>query len=293
MRRSRVHAFIIFALAVSTALVIDAGCPAEATAATLRRDTVAAFGHYVDLTEARINGDLASSDRSLWLDRLSESERRETIGRLQHGATIVSRMQTRDAGRDIEIPGGLSPSPSDGDDLCALTPASIVSRAAGCVVLRDVSRDVYRPGGPAIGKVLSRRGDATSRSFSSCSHAEDRERRYSTPNTTYWTTSVRPGRMSVRSISTRIAEVRQADGPEPREAPVGDDEGFLWRLNSYWTLEERNGGAYVQCESVSLSRGIPVGLGWLIDPFDTTVPKDSHDDTHATMRRTLTEGPTP
>ena len=31
-------------------------------------------------------------------------------------------------------------------------------------------------------------------------------------------------------------------------------------------------GTYVQCESLSLSRDIPLGFGWLIGPFVTSIP---------------------
>ena len=60
--------------------------------------------------------------------------------------------------------------------------------------------------------------------------------------------------------STRIAEVENADAAGEREKPVGEDGGYLWRLNTYWRLLVRDGGLYIQCESVSLTRGIPVGL---------------------------------
>ena len=36
-----------------------------------------------------------------------------------------------------------------------------------------------------------------------------------------------------------------------------------------------DGGVYVQSEVVSLTRDIPAGLGWLIGPFVTSIPKES------------------
>ncbi len=51
------------------------------------------------------------------------------------------------------------------------------------------------------------------------------------------------------------------------ELPVGKDHGYLWRLNSYWSLEEKDGGVYVQMESVALSRRIPAPIAWLIGPI--------------------------
>jgi hypothetical protein len=87
--------------------------------------------------------------------------------------------------------------------------------------------------------------------------------------------------------STRIAEVESPDEPGEREKPVGQDGGYLWRLNTYWRLLARDGGLYIQCESVSLTRGIPVGLGWLVGPFVTSIPKESLTFTLETTRKQL------
>lgn len=90
-------------------------------------------------------------------------------------------------------------------------------------------------------------------------------------------------RCSSRSYSTRIAEVENPGTPKERELPPGHDHGFLWRLNSYWRFEERDGGVYVECEAISLTRGVPTGLGWLINPIIRTLPRESLANTlHAT-----------
>jgi hypothetical protein len=78
-----------------------------------------------------------------------------------------------------------------------------------------------------------------------------------------------------RSVATRIAEVADADTPSEHEKPVGHDGGFMWRLNSYWRFEEQDGGVYVEAESISLTRDIPMGLGWMLKPFVTTIPRES------------------
>jgi hypothetical protein len=78
-----------------------------------------------------------------------------------------------------------------------------------------------------------------------------------------------------RSVSTRIAEVVDADQRDEHEKPIGHDGGFLWRMNSYWRFEEKDNGVYVEVESVSLTRDIPIGFGWLIKPFVTSIPRES------------------
>jgi hypothetical protein len=73
------------------------------------------------------------------------------------------------------------------------------------------------------------------------------------------------------SRSTKISEI----GPGGSAVAVGEEHGFLWRQNTYWSYEERDGGLYLQIESVSLSRSIPTGLGWAVRPFVESVPRES------------------
>jgi hypothetical protein len=101
---------------------------------------------------------------------------------------------------------------------------------------------------------------------------------YDTTHAVVYTTHA-PGRASSRSVATRIVEV-EADGRGGyRERTSDADRGFLWRLNSYWRFLETPGGTIVECESLSLSRGIPTGLGWLIGRFVTSVPRESLEQT--------------
>jgi len=77
------------------------------------------------------------------------------------------------------------------------------------------------------------------------------------------------------SRSTRIAEIDSPGTSRERALNSGEEHGFLWRLNTYWSYEERDGGLYMQIESVSLTRSIPTGLGWAIGPFVESVPRES------------------
>ncbi|HXG56665.1 MAG TPA: hypothetical protein VNJ03_14910 [Vicinamibacterales bacterium] len=70
-------------------------------------------------------------------------------------------------------------------------------------------------------------------------------------------------RASSRSVSTKIAELDEHE----RERPQGQDRGFLWRLNAYWRFEQAGTGVLIECESVSLSRGVP----WLVRPVASPI----------------------
>jgi hypothetical protein len=90
-----------------------------------------------------------------------------------------------------------------------------------------------------------------------------------------------------RSRSTRVTEIADAGSPEERALGPGEEHGFLWRQNTYWSYEERDGGLYLQIESVSLSRGIPHGLGWVIGPYVQSVPRESLEFTLGRVREAL------
>ena len=90
-----------------------------------------------------------------------------------------------------------------------------------------------------------------------------------------------------RSVSTRITEVAYPETNEEHELPPGVDHGFMWRLNSYWRFEERNGGVYIECEAISLSRGVPMLLSTLMAPILRQLPRESLEKTLLATRRAL------
>jgi hypothetical protein len=77
------------------------------------------------------------------------------------------------------------------------------------------------------------------------------------------------------SRSTKISEIDSPGASSERALNSSQEHGFLWRLNTYWSCEERDGGLYMQIESVSLTRSIPTGLAWAIRPFVESVPRES------------------
>jgi hypothetical protein len=77
------------------------------------------------------------------------------------------------------------------------------------------------------------------------------------------------------SRSTKIAEIEAPGTAEERALTPSEEHGFLWRMNTYWSYEERNGGLYIQIESITLTRSVPTGLGWAIGPFIESIPRQS------------------
>ncbi len=89
------------------------------------------------------------------------------------------------------------------------------------------------------------------------------------------------------SRGTQIVEIESAGTAHERALSPSEEHGFLWRLNTYWSYEERDGGLYIQIESVSLTRSIPTGLGWAIGPFIESIPRESLEFTLRAARDAL------
>ena len=76
------------------------------------------------------------------------------------------------------------------------------------------------------------------------------------------------GRLDARhgnsiSRSTQIQEIGSPGTSSERALSAQRRARLPVALNTYWSYEERDGGLYMQIESVSLTRSIPNGLGWI------------------------------
>jgi len=88
-----------------------------------------------------------------------------------------------------------------------------------------------------------------------------------------------------RSHTTQIAEVQGAGSPQEKTLPPDTGHGFLWRLNSYWRWQEKEGGVYVECRAISLTRDVPMMLKLVIQPIIRNLPRESLINTlHATRQ---------
>lgn len=92
--------------------------------------------------------------------------------------------------------------------------------------------------------------------------------------------------------ASRSTSVWQIDNPgsgsERRRTP-GDDDGYLWRLNSYWSFTRARGGLAIECEAISLTRDVPLGLGWLIAPVIQNLPSETLQFTIRSTKNALLE----
>jgi hypothetical protein len=259
---------------VLTLLLVVAA--ADVSAAELQPRTVAAFDRYVRATEARLD----STGPFLWIDSLPAAQRQQRLDELRRTGLVVESLTTREGGREIDVPDGLVHHWVG----TTFVPGATIEQAVKLLTDYDTHAQIYQPR-IARSRLIARNGDAYRFSLRFVMKKvitvvvnSDFEGRFTYPSS---------DRADGRFRSTRIAEVDEAGTSNERELPVGRDGGYLWRLNTYWRLQARDGGVYLQCESVSLTRGIPTGLGWVVGPFVTSIPRESLAFTLETTRGRL------
>ena len=253
--------------------------PAAAAAAELQNRTIQAFDRYVRLTEARLNG----KGPFLWIDSLQDAKRREALDVVRRKELSIEKLETKENGREIDVPGGMIHHWVG----TAFVPGATIDQALDVLQNYNEHHRIYAPT-VAASKLQSRDGDR----FTFFLRFVMKKVITVTVNSDHEAVFRRPAADRAEGFihSTRVAEVENAGTPNEREKPVGNDGGYLWRLNTYWRLLARDGGLYIHCESVSLSRGIPTGFGWIVGPFVTSIPRESLTFTLETTRRQLERG---
>lgn len=273
----------------ATLLVVLPFFPAHEPAvlsAELKPRTVEAFNRYVQATEARIGRELARPEAFLYVDGLPDRERAEARGIIRRGEVYLKRLKTLDAaGREIEIPDGLVHHWLGAAFIPGVTMREVLE------LVQDYDRHdrIYLP--EVVKSRLVHRDNNDFKIFYRLRKKKvitvtlntDHEVRYERIDDKRWHS---------RSYTTRIAEVENADTPQEREKPVGRDGGFLWRLYSYWRFEEKDGGVYIESESISLTRDIPMLVSFIVKPFVTRIPKESLEMTMGSTRKALLDRPT-
>ena len=93
------------------------------------------------------------------------------------------------------------------------------------------------------------------------------------------TTKVDNERWYTVSHTTRLQDVENYGEPDQRKLPPDQGYGYIWRIHNITRLEERDGGVYIEIEALTLSRDVPAGLRWLIEPVLRQLPRDSLETT--------------
>src|SRR5262245_16067409 len=240
-----------------------------ANGAELKQTTVEAFVRYVRLTETRIEKELETENSFLWVDGWPADGRRAYYARLRQGQIVIEEMKTLENGQPIKIPNGLIHHRLG----VVFIPGVTLEQTVALVTDYENYQNVYKPD-ISRSKILRRDGNLTKIYL----RLYKKKVVVAVINTEHdvYHIPIDRGRAHSRTYSTRIAEVEDTDKPDGREKPVGSDRGILWRLNSYWRVLEKDGGVYIQIESIPHSRGAPVVVDWLIGSFIRSAHRELH-----------------
>lgn len=243
------------------------GCLAvpHVESAELKKETVAAFDRYISASEARMRAEFHNGP-FLFIDELPETRRVEAYAQLRKGQILLQQVNTKEERRPIEVPHGLI------HDWVGVLFIPNVSLSHTLSVIQDYDnhQNIYKPD-VRRSKLLDHDDD----DFKVFLQLYKKSLVTVVINANFDIHYERLGtdRAVSRSYSTRLAEVEDDGQPNEHELPVDDAHGYLWRLYSYWRFEEKDGGVYVQLESIGLSRGVPAIFAWLVNPLLRSIPR--------------------
>ncbi len=252
-----------------------------AVAATLKLETVEGWEDYIRLTENRITSELQSQAGFLVQDFLPEEEADDCRQPIESGGICVFKMETLDErGRQVRIPGGMVHHWLG----TVFVPGVTLDELMGWVQSYSDHEKYFEE--VEDSELLSRNGDV----FEILLRLRRKKIVTVHYNTEHHVVYERPApdRVFSQSSTTKIAQLENPGTLDEREKPQGKDNGFLWRLNSYWRYREVEGGVIVECESVSLSRSIPVAVKWLVSRYVNSVPRESMASTLGSIREGAT-----
>ena len=256
-------------LAMAVATCLFAG---HVMAAELKSDTVMAWGKYVRLTEERIEGELQGVDSSL----LSEVLPLDKI--------VVLNLETVDkTGKKIPVPNGIIHHWRG----AVLIPTILLGPSLQVIRSSSNRADYYED--VLESRLLEKRGDVELSYLKLRRSQAMVEVAYNTEHRVEYRWHGEAF-VSSRSIATKIAEIVDLGKDTEREKPEGNDRGYLWKLNTYWKYRQVEQGVLVECETLTLSRSIPLLLKFVLSPFINGMARKSMVKTLESLRnRVLSE----
>jgi hypothetical protein len=236
--------------------------------ASFERKTAEAFAEYVRATEARNELELKRGDGLLWIDGLPETQRKRDYAELARGEVLLEQRNAFERGRENGCPGGMI----HHWEGVIFVPGARLEDVLRVLQDYDHHAEYYAPD-VVRSKIEAHDGDH----FKVFLRFRRHKVITAVLNTDHEITYFHDGenRAHSRSSATHIAEVENPGKKNEREKSRDEDNGFLWGMETWWRMEEKDGGVYVQSEAVSLTRDIPVGLGWMIGPFISGIPKET------------------
>jgi len=229
----------------------------------LKPETLGAFDAYVLVAEKGMDDTVRAPVGYLWSD--ADAERTQQMRR---GAIVAEYWGAPKVKEPVAVPDGLIHDWIG----AAFVPDRTAQQAVALVQDYENHKNIYKPE-VIESAVMSRAGEdfqihlrLLKKKIITVVLDTYHDAHYSWPE---------PNRVLCRSHSTQILEVEHAGTPKESRLPPDTGYGFLWRLHSYWRFEQKDGGVFIECRAISLTRDIPPALAWVINPIVRKLPKES------------------
>ena len=238
----------------------------------LKPDTLEAFGSYVREAESAMQASLDGSARFLWTDEKPDRARRVREG------NIPARLWSGQL--PVHVPDGLI---HDWIGAVAI-PHTTLELTLARVQDYDNHKVIYKPE-VMESRLLSRHGNdftiflrLLKKKIITVVMDTEHEVHYQCVSERQW---------FCRSYTTRCCEVDDAGTAKEKIYPPDVGYGFLWRLFSYWRFAADADGVIVECRALSLTRDVPLGLGFVVEPIIKNLPRESLVNTLRATRQAL------
>lgn len=228
-------------------------------------ETLAAYENYRILTEARMDAD-RQAGHFLYFERLPADRRAEVEAQLRRGEFYLEQLRTLDGDKKIPVPAGLIHHWIG----AGFIPSATLAQTKAVLEDYENQKTSYYPD-VRKSHLVSQNGNT--REVFLQFYSKTVVTTVFNVNFASSTADYSPMQTQVRSCSIRVAEVEDFGKPTERELAAADSRGYLWELCTWWHIEERGGGTYVQVEAIELSRTVPFVLAWLVNPIIRDVPK--------------------
>ena len=255
------HLFDYYAFLSFPLLVCALMFPVNVQGATLKPETIAAWGDYVQAANAAHQNRILPGGSFLWT--LDDADR---AAKVRAGEIVVAPASDK---IPRKVSGGLIHHWIGAMFVPHVTLDQILA------VARDYDRykDFYRP------SVVESKAVAIDGSNDRFSMALMNKAFFlkTALDADYQAENVRfdDRRLYIVSRTTRVQEVEEYGRTGEHRIPEGHGGGYIWKLHSISRLEERDGGVYVELEAIALSRDIPAMMHFIVDPIVRRVSRNS------------------
>ena len=239
--------------------------PPSAMARQPSRETLAAYERYRTLTDARMDGD-RQAGHFLYFHRFPADRRAEIDAQLRRGEFYLEQLRTLDGEKRIPVPGGLIHHWLG----AAFIPGATLAQTKAVLEDYENQKTSYYPD-VRKSRLVSQNGNL--REVFLQFYSKTIVTAVFNVNFASTSTDYSPTQTQVRACSTRVADVEGFGTPQERELAPADSRGYLWQLCTWWHIEERSGGTYIQVEAIELSRTVPFVFAWLVNPIIHDVPR--------------------